>query len=409
MKFVLAFLASCTLNGVIRAEDWPQIAGPNRNNTTSEILKPWTSPLRELWRTPIGEGSSTALVVGGKVFLHAKVDDKEEEELIALDAATGKVIFRNGYVRRPYRSNTGNGPRTTPAVSLGRIYAYGVSGMLTCFSAENGRIIWQVDVYKQFGVTQLRYGVTSSPLVEGNRVLVHVGSEDTSVAAFDADTGKMIWKALADPITTSAPNLAIVGQGAKRQAVFQTALRIVGLNPLDGKLLWEYPIAETPLDSAGFPVWTGEVLLSSSVHFGGRGLKLTDRGDKTEVSEAWHNEKLGSYFGSTVPARDGCFYMVTNTPMPGASLRCVDGRTGKLKWTEPNVAEWFVGLIGTGNGNLLVIDGKGNVRLVAADSERYVELARAEINFPSSVAPVLANGKLFLRDRKQILCLDVSK
>ena len=219
----------------------------------------------------------------------------------------------------------------------------------------------------------------------------------------------MIWKALADPITTSAPNLVTVGQGGRRQAIFQTAVRIVGLNPLDGKLLWEYPLAETPIDSAGFPVWTGEVLLSSSVHFGGRGLRLTEKGDKTLVNEAWLNEQLGSYFGSTVPARDGCFFMVTNTPMPGASLRCVDGKTGKLKWTEPNVAEWFVGMIGTGNGKLLVTDGKGNVRLVAADTDKYRELARAEINFPSSVAPVLANGKLFLRDRKQVLCLEVGK
>ena len=176
MRLVIVVLFSIFAGGLLRAEDWPQVAGPNRNNSTSEPVNPWAQPLREVWRAPVGEGSSTALVVGGKVYLHAKVTDKEEEELIALDAATGNVLFRNGYVRRPYSSNTGNGPRTTPAVSLGRIYAYGVSGMLTCFSADDGKIIWQVDVYKKFGVTQLRYGVTSSPLVEGNRVLVHIGA-----------------------------------------------------------------------------------------------------------------------------------------------------------------------------------------------------------------------------------------
>jgi outer membrane protein assembly factor BamB len=409
MRFIVPMLAAFVVADAACAEDWPQMMGPHRNNTTSEIIKPWKVPPRELWRAEIGEGSSTPLIVAGRVFVHAKVADKEEEELVGLDEATGKVLFRNGYGRRPYSSNTGNGPRTTPAVALGKVYGFGVTGILTCWSAETGKQIWQVDVHKKFGVARLRYGATSSPLIEGNRVLIHVGGPEASIAAFDADTGEVIWKALRDPITTSAPTLVAAGDGSKRQVVFQTALRIVGLDAVDGKLLWEYPLSDTPLDSVGAPVWTGEMLFSSSVHFGGRGFRIGERDGKPNVKEMWLNEQLGSYYASVVPAPDNHFFMISNTSMPGAALRCVDGKTGKQRWSVPDVAEWFAGLIGTGNGNLILTDGKGVLRLLAADVENYRELARAEVGITSSVAPVVANGRLYLRDKKQVLCLQVGE
>ena len=208
-------------------------------------------------------------------------------------------------------------------MSLGRVYTYGVTGMLCCWAADTGKPLWQLDVHKTFDVKQLKYGVTSSPLIEGNRVLVHVGGPDATLAAFDAESGKVIWKALNDPISTSAPTVI---PGGKRQVVFQTGLRLVSLDPLDGSLLWEYPLAETTIDSMGALLWTGDVLLSSSVHFGGRGLKIEGKEGKLKASELWLNDKLGSYYAAAVPVGDGCFFMVTNTPMPGA---CAVLRRGK--------------------------------------------------------------------------------
>src|SRR4051794_26501380 len=104
-----------------RAEDWPQLLGPARNNTTTETVPAWKKPPRELWRKSVSEGSSNAVVAGGRVFLHGKVADREEEEMLALDAATGKELWRSSYPRTPYASTTGNGPRTTPAVALNRV------------------------------------------------------------------------------------------------------------------------------------------------------------------------------------------------------------------------------------------------------------------------------------------------
>jgi outer membrane protein assembly factor BamB len=212
------------------------------------------------------------------------------------------------------------------------------------------------------------------------------------------------WPARGDPDSTSAPTLI---PGEKRQVVFQTGLRLVALDVLDGSLLWEHPLAETPLDSLGSLVWTGEVLFSSSVHFGGRGLRIDEKAGKAKASELWLNEKLGSYYPSTVPVGGGCFYMVTNTPMPGAALCCVEAKTGKVRWSVPDVADWHAGVLGTGDGKVLLYDGKGVLRLLAANAEKYEELARTKVGLTASINPVLAGGRLYLRDRKEVVCLEL--
>jgi outer membrane protein assembly factor BamB len=410
MRYTLAALAVLLSVGDLFADDWPQFLGPNRNNTTTETVAVWKGPLRERWRRPMGEGNSSPVVAGGRVFLHGKVAEKEEEEVVALDAATGKLLWRNTYPRKLFASNTGNGPRTTPAVSLGRVYTYGITGILGCYDARSGKRLWQVDVHQRFKVARLKYGVTSSPLVEANRVLVHVGGPDAAVAAFDADTGEVVWKALGDPLTTSAPTLVPAAGGARRQVVFQTGHRLVALNALNGRLEWQHPLSDSPLDSAPMPVWTGGILFSSSVHFGGRGL-LIKAGEKgmPKPAELWLNDKLGSYYASVVPVGGGCFYMVTNTPMPGADLCCVEEKTGKVRWRVPNVGDWHAGMLGTGDGKVLLIDGKGVLRLLAADPAKYRELARAKIGMAAGVYPALAGGGLYLRDRQQVVCFEVGR
>jgi outer membrane protein assembly factor BamB len=393
------------------AEDWPQLLGPARNNTTTEIVPAWKEPLRELWRLKLGEGNSNAIVADGRVFLHCKAPDQEAEEVVALDAANGKVLWRSGYPRTPYSSTTGNGPRTTPAVALNRVVAYGVTGILTCYAADTGKQLWQIDTHKAFAVPRLRYGVTSSPLIEGNRVLVHVGGKGASLVAFDLETGAVVWKTMDDPLTTSSPTPILLGKGSRRQIVFQTGLRVVGLDALDGRLLWEFPLSEVPLDSMAAPVWTGESLICSSVHFGGKAVKLTEESDRFKATEAWHNEDLGAYFQSGVPVPEkGCYFMTTNRPTPGANLCCVDLATGKIRWSKPGVADWHAGLMRTGDGKLLFSDGKGVLHLLEADPDKYVELASTRVEgLPSSVNPVVADGKIYLRDKETIVCLQVPR
>src|SRR5262245_33858354 len=157
--------------------DWPQWLGPKRDGSSTEKVKPWKGDLKVLWRQAVGPGHSSPVVAGGKVYLHTKVKDKEAEEVSAYDAMTGKRLWNTPYDRARFFSPFGTGPQATPAVVDGKVYAFGATGVLSCFD-EKGKIAWQVDTLKTFKAKNLFFGAASSPLVEGDKVIVQVGGKD---------------------------------------------------------------------------------------------------------------------------------------------------------------------------------------------------------------------------------------
>jgi len=185
---VLFLLLSCSFAA---AQDWPQWLGPNRDGVSSERVLPWKRPPQVIWRQPVGEGNSSPVVSNGRVFLHAKVRDRDEEEVLALDADSGKELWRTSYPRAAFKSLYGNGPRATPAVAGGRVYTFGITGLLTSFDAAQGKKIWQVDTLQEFSGKNLFFGMSCSPLVHAGQVLVNVGGKGASIVAFDADSGKV--------------------------------------------------------------------------------------------------------------------------------------------------------------------------------------------------------------------------
>src|SRR5581483_3761787 len=160
---------------VAAGADWPHRNGPYRNNTTSEIVPAWKGELKPDWEIPLGEGYSSPTVAGGRLFLHAKVKDKNEEEILAFDAATGKQLWRVAYPHAPFESNVGNGPRAAPCIYLGRVYAYGITGILTCLKADTGEQIWQTNPTENLGASIMIFGCTAGPLVDGSRIYLPVG------------------------------------------------------------------------------------------------------------------------------------------------------------------------------------------------------------------------------------------
>lgn len=411
MRWIGLMIALVCGGGAALAEDWPQLRGPYRNGTTSEKVAVWKEAPRVLWRKRVNEGNSIPVIAEGRLFLHCKVADKEEEELLALDAVTGKVLWRKSYPRRPFTSNTGNGPRAAPAVALGRVYTHGVTGILTCYAADTGKQLWQIDTHKKFNVPPLKYGAVSSPLVEGNRLLVNIGAPGASIVAFDAETGRTAWKALDDPVSTSAPTLLLGEDGRRRQVVFQTALRLAAVNPADGSILWQRKLSDTPIDSA--PALTslhGDLLFACSIHYGGIALRAQRRDERWRAATAWHNEALGAYFPNAVPVGKEHFYLVTNTSKPGVVLRCIELKTGKELWNRPGVGDWHAGLIAAADDKILLHDGQGDLRLLAHDPKGYRELARARVGVPATLTnPALANGRLYLRDLQEVVCVQLGK
>jgi outer membrane protein assembly factor BamB len=332
----VGFVLLCA--GMVSAGDWPQWLGPHRNGSSPEKIAPWKETPKLLWRLPVGDGHSSPIVAGGKVFLHAKVKDKDEEEVIACDAATGKEVWRQAYPRAAFKSIFGVGPRSTPALDKDKLYTFGVTGILTCWDAASGKQLWQVDTLKEFKAANLFFGVSCSPLVEGDQVLVNVGGPGASVVAFDKAKGSVAWKALDDKASYSSP--IAIGQGKERQIIFLTQKGLVSLSP-EGASNWNFPLVDKLSESSTTPTLVGDLLLGSSVTYGSAGLKLEAKDGKPTASEAWKNPALTCYFSTPVAVGTEQVYLVTGSilPPPAANLRCVDVKTGKELWSKAKVGK----------------------------------------------------------------------
>jgi outer membrane protein assembly factor BamB len=291
------------------------------------------------------------------------------------------------------------GPQATPSVVKGRLYTYGITGVLSCFAAENGRLVWQIDVFKTLKVDLPRFGATSSPLGVGNRVLVAVGGEGSAVVAFDTDTGEVACKALDGPISTASP-IVYLNRSKKAEAsleaVFINNRSLVALNPFDGAVSWEHALSDQPVGTSPSPVVAGDLLLASSAYEGGVGVQLTHQDGKTTTAEAWKNANLSGYFSTPVAVGKDHFYMVTNQnkPQPTATLRCIEVKGGKELWSQPKVGFFHAGLLRAADDKLLLLDDAGNLRLLEHDPKGYHELAKAKVCSSTFVTPALANGRL---------------
>jgi outer membrane protein assembly factor BamB len=244
-------------------------------------------------------------------------------------------------------------------------------------------------------------------------VLVTVGGKGVGVAAFNADTGEVVWKALGGRMSTASPilftNRARKGRAA-REVVFVTPTGLVGITPFDGEVSWEYTLSDQPFGTAPSPVRAGDLLLTSSDRTGSVGVQLAFNDGKLSATKSWGNPDLSGYFSTPVVAGEH-FYMITTQtlPQPVASLRCVELKTGKEMWKKEKVGFFHAGLLRTGNDRLLLLDDAGNLRLLAHDAKKYHELAEAKSICGATFAnPALANGSLYMRDRSAVLCVPLT-
>jgi outer membrane protein assembly factor BamB len=394
------------------AADWPQWLGPRRDNSSPETVAVWKAAPKVLWRQPVGEGNGSPAVAGGRVFVHSKVAGQNKEEVVAYDAGSGRELWRVPYERAKFSSLYGNGPRATPAVADGRVYTFGITGVLTCLEAATGNKLWQVDTLKELGAKNLFFGMSCSPLVEGDFVLENVGAKGASVVAFDRVKGTVAWKALDDKASYSSP--IIFGKGKERQAVFLTGDGVVSLSPADGSLFWRFPLKDTLLESSTTPVRAGDSLVASSITYGSAGLKLQTKDGKPAYKEEWKNKALTCYFSTPVAVGKDHLYMVTGSnPLsfnanPTATLQCVEAATGKGLWKKEKVGKYHAALLRTGDGKLLLLDDGGELALLDPSPKGYRELARSKVSGPTWAHPALSDGRLYVRDDKELICLKLA-
>ncbi|HYV36716.1 MAG TPA: PQQ-binding-like beta-propeller repeat protein [Gemmataceae bacterium] len=391
------------------AADWPQWLGPNRDGATAEKVAPWKGQLIVAWRKAVGEGHSSPVVSNGKVYLHYRVPNKESEAVECFEAATGKQLWLNEYQRDAFKGLFGSGPRGTPAVVEGKIYSFGPTGILTCTETATGKTVWQSDTRKVFNSPKLTFGDSTSPLVVGNKVLVNVGAKGASVVAFDKDKGDVLWKSLDDAASYSSPIL--MGKDKNQSVVFLTQLGVVGLNVDDGALQWRFPFKDKLFESSTTPIRVGDKLLVSSISLGTAFLDIENKDGKMAANQLWKTDALTCYFSTPVPVGTDHVYLVTGSPIPGgkSSLHCVDAKTGKALWSKGGVGKYHASLMRTGDNKLLMVEEAGNLVFIDPDPKAYKELARAKICGNTWAHPALADGRLYIRDDKELVCVEVGK
>ena len=405
---------------VVPAADWPQWLGPHRNNTTSEIVVPWKESPKIVWRVPVAEGNSAPVVVDGTVFLHTKINGKNQEEIEARDAKTGKELWRQTYDRPEFQSLYGNGPRATPCIVDGKLYTLGITGILSCLDTKDGKLVWQVDPLQKYALKNLVFGVAGSPLVDGNQVYVSVGGKEATgvkdssvIVAYDRIKGDVAWKNPSDNSASSYSSPILVGKGDGQQLLFLTGAGLTSLVPGSGKQLWQFPLKDLLLESSTTPVVVGDRVLASSITYGTACLKLETKDNKPSYKEEWKNPKLTCYFSTPVAVGTDYVYMVTGSlgfgKKPAATLHCVEMATGKILWSKPRVGTYHAALLRTGDNKLLMLQDSGHLVLLDPDPKEYKELARSKVCGPTWAHPMLVDGKLYLRDEKELLCIDLSK
>jgi len=409
MAFLRSLAVLLLCSRIASADDWPQWLGPTRDNASKEKVAAWKDAPKVLWQTQVGDGHSSPVIAGGRAFLHAKVKGKEEEELIAFDATSGKELWRQSYPRAPFKSIFGTGPRATPTVSGDKVYTHGVTGIVTCWEAAGGKQLWQVDTFKEFNASNLFFGVSCSPLIEGDLLLLNVGGPGASIVAFKKDTGEVAWKALDDKATYSSP--IAFGQGKERQIVVLTQQGLVGLSPTDGGQFWKFPLVDKLTESSTTPMKVGELLLGSSVTFGSAALSLDSKEGKPGYSEAWKNPALTCYISTPVAVGKDHVYMVTGslTKSPTATFHCVDVKTGKTLWSQTDIGKYHAAMIRTADDKLLLLDDGGGLALVEPNPKEFTVLAQSRVCGPTWAHPALSGGRVYVRDNKSLVCLQLGE
>ena len=391
----------CVAAAAQTGNDWPQWRGANRDGISKEtgLLKQWPAegpPL--VWKaTGAGRGYSSFAVTNGRLYTMGLRN--EREHIIAFDTTTGKEVWATAH-GGAFRNDRGDGPRGTPTVEGDRLYALGGNGDLSCLEARTGRILWTLNVLKKFGASNITWGISESPLVIGDKVLVNAGGPNASIVALNKKDGSLIWKSQSDEAGYSS---AIpLEAGGTTQVVFFTSSRAVGLDLRDGRLLWEYARPANNVANAATPVArANRVFFSSDYGTGGGLVEIKADGKGLTAQEIYFTKEMRNHHSSSVLVGDYLYGFSSSI------LTAMRFDTGEVAWRDRSVGK---GSLVYADGHLYCLSENGVVGLVEATPAGYREKGRFRISqdsLPTWTHPVVAGGRLYLRDQDTIYAYDV--
>jgi outer membrane protein assembly factor BamB len=429
---------------VCLAADWPEWLGPGREGVWREdglVDKFPEGGPKVLWRTPLGAGYSGPAVVGGRVYVMDRkaadagpVSDTERrrgeqpgnERVVCLDAASGQQIWAHEY-DCPYKISYNAGPRTTPLVRDGRVYALGAMGDLRCLDAADGKPRWAVNLVKEYKVKPPVWGWAASPLLDGDLLYCMVGGDGSTVVAINKDTGKEVWKALSTEEIGYSPPI-LVRAGGTRQLIVWHSEAISGLDPATGQVFWsqDYPTdgpPQRPAVNIVTPILVGDRLFIASFYHGPMMLKLA--ADKPAAEVVWKDQSkspqkpVGLHPTMASPViRGGHIYGLNGY----GELACYDAATGEQKWESMALSGGEKAFCGTAflipqGDRFVIFTDAGELILARLNPSGYEEICKAKVIEPVESArgrtvvwchPAFANRCVFVRNHKAMVCISLA-
>lgn len=400
-------LALVSVNA-IHAEDWPQFLGPQRNGISSEkgLISTFGEKGPEVrWRTDLGVGMSGIVVA--KQIAVTMYQDSQHQYVVAIHVESGNLLWKSP-IAPSYTNPMGDGPRSTPAVEGDRVYAFSGEGRLACFALKDGQEVWNTNPTQELGAKPAEYGMACSPLLTDEHVVVTIGAQQATVIGVAKNSGQIAWKAgKGNPAGYSSPALLKTNKGV--QLVAFHGAGALGLTPDAGKELWTYVYITDYDCNIATPISVGNsVLLSAGENHGTVLLDVPDssNGEAKEVWKTFGNRANMRNEWQTSILIDGYLYGFDNVGSAGpvTHLVCLNSKDGNIVWQKKRF----------GKGNMIAADGKlwcsnmdGELIIVQATREKFVELDRASLIGQTRQAPTLCNGFIYLRDNAEIISIDV--
>jgi outer membrane protein assembly factor BamB len=388
-------------------EQWLQYRGPNRDGVaiSNTPLKAWPAGGQpfEVWKQPIGEGFS-GIVIAGEQLITAFGENKTVF-LASFDRTTGKEIWRTD-LGTMFEEEMGNGPRATPTIDGDFAYMLNSNGGLFCVDIKSGKQIWQVSLTEKFKINRPRRGFSTCPLILGDTLILHGGGKDAAFIGLDKKTGNTIWQVGEAAAGHSSPFVAVINN--VEQSIF-TIARIVEEDgerrvleesvsvSSDGKILWRGPSLSQIIAMPVF-VPPNKVFISSSVENGCLLIQVLADG---KIETVWHNKEMRNHFNSSVYYKDHIYGFSSST------LKCLVAGSAERKWSKRGYGK---GSLVVTDEKLLVLSDRGKLAMIEATPNGYNELAQAQVlDGKSWTSPTIVDGRIYLRNHKEMACYDLTK
>jgi outer membrane protein assembly factor BamB len=448
----LAFLGICfhlilaPSQVTARAEDWPRFLGPRADATSTETGLIDSIPAagaKIVWENKVGTGYSAPSVRKGQLVLHHRIGGDEIVESFSADA--GKAGWNYKYPSRyvdPYGYN--NGPRCTPLLTEKYCYTFGAEGKLLCLELATGKLVWERDTAKDWEIPEAFFGVGSTPILEGDTLIVMVGGQPNSgVVGFDALTGKTKWESVGEKNWRGVPMSGWPGERnvewvrSEKQASYATPVAatvngarqvfcltrqgLVSINPTNGAVNFSFWFRSRLNDSvnASCPVVIGNQVFISAAYYKVGSVLLEVQPDNKSVKEIWRGLGLEMHW-STPNYKDGYLYGFSGRNEPDAFFRCIEYKTGNVMWERDERWQGHMARSTTfGRGSGILADGRlyvlgeaGFLGIFNPNPQKLEELARWQVpslHYPCWAGPVLSEKKLYLRSEDRLVCIDLAK